>query len=230
MSPRKSPQKQKESKTSSKRASPRIVQSRHKSCSVVLSRASVKTTKMAAANPKNQTLSTVIDVRARKSFPNSLTHNATQQLQLVQKTPLELLYEHQMNKSIEGLVSSMKTTFQENVAALIDAIEAQVQPNVFQSEVARMKANHANEIADLKKRHSHAMADIEAGYRARLEQAQREKDLAVEDAKKKQWCPGCGKGTKHKMMMFCNSRCQKKLLDSYKKQSCDNMMSESEQE
>ena len=161
---------------------------------------------------QSQVSSTIVATRTRNSCPGTRRPNVTQQLQSVQDSTLESLYEDQMNRSIEGLVSSLKTTFKQNVNAFIGAVETQIAPNVYQNEVAQLKASHANEIADLKKRYSQRLADIEAGYRAKLDEAERNKDLAVAEAKKKLWCPGCGRETKQKMMMFCNSKCQKKIM------------------
>lgn len=187
-------------KTPSKNTpSKRNSQATDKLCSVLLTRATVENFRMNTSCPNIRIdTSSPQQKRARKTFQNSLTENVTQQVQSIQNVSLESMYENQMNKSIDGLVSSMKTTFKENLAAFIASNEVQIEPHVYRSEITRLKKEHAQELADLK-----------AGYMAMLEQVKRERDLAVEDAKKKQWCPGCGKGTKHQMMMYCNTKCQK---------------------
>lgn len=184
---------------------------RRASCQILLSRSSVRNTAINMV-AQNQVSSTVVAMSTRNSRPATPRPSVIQELQSVQDSTLESLYEDQMNRSIEGMVSSLKTTFKKNVNAFIGAVEAQITPNVYKNEVARMKANHANEIADLKKIYYRRLADIEAKYRAKLEKAERDKDLAVTEAKKKLCCPGCGKGTKQKMMMFCNIKCQKKAM------------------
>lgn len=176
-----------------------ISQATDKSCSITLNRATVENFRMNTSCPNIQIdTSSPQQKRARKSFQNSLSENVTQQVQSIQNVLLESMYENQMNKSIDGLVSSMKMTFKENLAAFIASNEVQIEPHVYRNELAKLKKEHSQELADMK-----------AGYMAMLEQVKRERDSAVEDAKKKQWCPGCGKGTKHQMMMYCNTKCQK---------------------
>lgn len=197
---RKTPQKRNSSLRPSSKITPakktplkRNSQVTEKLCSVILTRATVENFRMNTSCPNIR-----IDTSSPPRAQNSLSDNVGQQMQPIQNVSLESIYENQMNKSIDGLVSSMKTNFKDNLTAFIASNEAQIKPHVYRSGMAKLKKEHAQELADLR-----------AGYMALLDKANRERDAAVEDAKKKQWCPGCGKGTKHQMMMYCNTKCQK---------------------
>lgn len=201
------------SKTSRKRYEVQTVKSIHRSCRVVLSRSEAQSTSMVTTASK-QVLAyqEANHMRARKSFPNSLNQNVAQQLQAIENVSLELMYENQMNKSIDRLVSSIKATFKENLNKFIGANEANIMPHICQDEMNKLKRKYAHQLADMEAGFSARLRKMKTEYESKLEQEKRKYVLAIEDAKKKQWCQGCGKEINHQMMMFCNSKCQKKCM------------------
>lgn len=171
-----------------------------KSSSVVLDNSIVNTSSIASIRENSGTaiVSMTSKYRARKSFPSSLQQNLIQHIQAIDENLRESMYKAQIERAIEHLTANMQMNFTENLQQFIAATE-----NQFRNELCK------NELADMKKRHEKEVAGLKAEYEEKLKQCKREHNEAVEDAKMKQWCRGCGKGTKHKMMIFCNSKCQK---------------------
>lgn len=110
-------------------------------------------------------------------------------------------YKNRMKKAINQLKLTLQATITENMSSFISDNETQLIKQLCQNKMFELTAAHAVEIKQLR-----------INYEAKLAKSKNERNRAVKNAKKKQWCSGCGKGTAYKMMMFCNNKCQKKHM------------------
>lgn len=194
------------------RRSERIAKSnaRYKSCNIVLNRIAVEAHRMSTSTSTSTVVqqvssSTVVEKRARKTFPMPLNRNVTLQMQTIHDAQLESLYEHRMNQSIDGLTASLQNTFKEHLSAFIRANESRLGTQVLRIELDKLKKSHAQQMVELEAKYQAKVT----GLQAKLNTAVRERKRALEKAKKRR-CSGCGKDCAQ-LMVFCDNKCQKKF-------------------
>lgn len=124
---------------------------------------------------------------------------AQQSSQTNSTSSINLIYKNHMKKAIKSLTATMQTTFEERLTDFIAGNEENFNRQLNDDKITKLTKKHADELNQLR-----------YYYETKLANLQIERDRAVADAMKKQWCTGCGKGTENRMMMFCNNFCQNK--------------------